>query len=147
MKRRSLLSFPVEKGTTFDLSASIEKSRIARKKKSDEVFAEMQKKYFGTFDTRLPCNCGKANISDHAVKYDANWGRHHMGDFVIGPGPYRDPTDKIREFKVFHAYWCDICGAKYKTLVIEGSRKYVPLELRPSQKGWRTKKLLKIQAL
>lgn len=79
---------------------------------------DLRKRWLGTFSTRLLCNCGKATISDHATDPDT---RQILGFHL---GAYQ----LLVNFAPEHNYWCDVCGAVYKTEVIEGIRKYVPLE-------------------
>lgn len=136
----------IEPGSKYDISAAVEASRRARKVRAAEVVKEMYKKYIGEFDTRLPCNCGKANITDRATTYDPNARPQDLSSILIGPGPYQPPEAPVTDFRVFHSYWCKKCGAAYEASVIETTRKYVPREQRPAALRWRDKKLAEIMA-
>lgn len=102
------------------------------RKYDDEARAELaekERKFLGTFDTGLPCNCGKANIMDHATAHDTKAPPRRIQDIRFGSPP--DIRSQNKSFRVFHAYSCDVCGVEYRNDVIEGVREYVPLEQRP----------------
>ena len=79
---------------------------------------EFRRTLLGIFDTKLRCNCGKANIADHATQGRVQESR------VLGPGPSH--YQRLQQFYVVHAYRCDTCGAQYASDVIEGARGYLP---------------------
>ena len=77
-----------------------------------------KKKWLGAFNTGLPCNCGAANITDHAKEHEEPW------DGRFRPEP--TAQELLERFQVAHSYRCDTCGAKYDVEVVEGTRGYVP---------------------
>jgi hypothetical protein len=138
---------PVRKGSRLDLSASIAARQNAQKTLATQVVEEMCKKYIGKFDTGLVCNCGNANITDHATEHDPNARPRDPFMMQIGPGPYQRPEEKIRSFRVFHEYWCVVCGATYKASVVQETRSYVPREQRLDASMWLEEKLTELHAL
>lgn len=120
----------------IDLSELSRQRTERQEMKRDEVLVEMKKRYFGKFDTKLRCNCRKAHIADHATASNPD-ARPYSGSRSYGRSEdFRRPADHIRDFKVFHTYSCESCGASYKTDVIEGVRKYVPRERRVDEIAW-----------
>ena len=96
---------------------------ILSKFNPDKRFAAWREKFTGTFDTSLPCNCGEANIKDHAR--EAIWAELRPWEAPkYGPRPQRDKNG----LTVIHTYFCDDCGATYAESVVEGTREYVPRE-------------------
>jgi len=93
-----------------------------------EALADVREKYFGTFDTSLPCHCGSAAIADHATEAEPASVARDRRQVVYGPSPaWHELLDQV---KVYHAYWCEACGAVYMASVIEDVRGYKPLEVR-----------------
>lgn len=100
----------------------------------EEARAELEEKkrnFVGNFDTGLPCNCGKANITDHATAHNTKAPPRNIRDIRMGPGP--GIRSQNENFRPYHAYSCDTCGAEYRNDVIEQTHGYVPLEKRPME--------------
>ncbi|MDO8407974.1 MAG: hypothetical protein Q7S95_01925 [bacterium] len=93
-----------------------------------KALAEVEKKYFGSFDTGLSCNCGPATITDHASHNNPSQAGEGRRGMVFGP--ISEPRELLDRVDVYHSYWCDTCGAMYMQSVIEGVRGYQPLEAR-----------------
>lgn len=91
-----------------------------------EALEKVRQEYLGTFDTNLPCNCGKATIHDHASGHNPRAQAPDPRNMVFGPSP--SWQDRLDDFRVYHEYSCDECGATYRNDVIEGTRGYQPRE-------------------
>lgn len=103
----------------------------AMQRSEEEEFAaklaHLRTHCIGNFKTNLRCAC-KAYITDHATEHDPDE-RRSQRDMRMGPG--HTVREKVERFRPHHRYWCDACGLKYESAVIEGSRGWVPYERRP----------------
>lgn len=110
------------KGPLIDFEAD-------NRRREEEAVAELKRKqreWVGNFSTGRVCNCGHAHITDHATVENPNASYIPMSERRFGPQP--TAREQNEAFRVYHAYWCDRCGAVYKNEVIEGVRGYVPIE-------------------
>lgn len=106
-----------------DLDQVVVQSRHEEERQAEEDLARMEREYIGAFITPFACNCGNANITDHA----------HVPTEISGVlGPQARASDRRDAFldQIRHGYWCDSCGALYHAQVVEKVRGYVPRERR-----------------
>jgi hypothetical protein len=87
---------------------------------------EAREKYLGDFDTGIKCNCGDANITDHATAGNPNAVPVDHLHMIMGPSPTH--YQQLQRFHVFHTYFCKSCAATYRNDIFE--TKYSPLEIR-----------------
>jgi hypothetical protein len=123
---------PLREGIdTTELARSMHEHARVREQELEAKLAYRREHWIGNFDTGQPCHCGK-NIIDHATEHDLNRGR---SAFEIRIGPPESIEVRLAQFSAVHRYFCDDCGLKFESTVMEGTRGYIPREKRPEYSG------------
>lgn len=104
---------------------------IREEERAEEKLNYRRREWIGTFDTELPCACGKT-VMDHATIRDPD---HRLSMSKVRIGPQPSTREQLKMFRPHHRYWCDACGLTYRASVIEGARGYVPRDKRAEFAG------------
>ncbi len=126
MKTLQIGGQPPIDGKRFNMD--LETHRRQLEQDAEVALRQKRADCIGTFKTGLRCNCRESEISDCATEHDPN---RTQSPLEVRYGPKLSARDQLANFRVYHRYVCEECGALYLGRVIEGKRGYVPRERRP----------------
>lgn len=126
MKTLQIGGQPPIDGERFTLDLGAHRAQLEQE--AEATLRQKRADCIGTFSTQLRCNCRKSYISDSATEHDPN---RQQSLHDVRYGPKLSARDQLANFRVYHRYVCEECGALYLGRVIEGKRGYVPRERRP----------------